>query len=83
MLQNIFHFEDGKESFEDFAHENGATHWDESLLMDALGYETQASFSNAINRAKQACLSLNIPCEKHFILQENGTHFGPDSAATC
>lgn len=75
MNTDIFHFDDGKKSFEDFAKENGATHWDETLLMDALGYESADSFRKAMNRAKTACLALNIACEEHFLRQDDGKHF--------
>ena len=75
MSQDLFHFEDGKKCFEDCAKANGVTHWDEALLREALGYETTESFRKAINRAKQACLALNIGCEEHFILQPDGSHY--------
>jgi DNA-damage-inducible protein D len=70
----IFHFEDGKPSFEDLGKQNGEIHWTEEILMKSLGYETIQSFRKAINRAKQACLSLNLTCEEHFVLQSDGSH---------
>ena len=70
----LFHFDDDRPSFEDLGRDNGATHWDEPVVMDALGYESRDSFRKAVTRAKQACLSLNIQCEEHFILQGNGDH---------
>jgi DNA-damage-inducible protein D len=70
----LFHFEDGRESFEDVGKSNGTTLWHEMVVMDALGYESKAAFRKALNRGKQACLSLNIACEEHFLLQADGDH---------
>jgi hypothetical protein len=72
--QAVFHFEDNRPGFEDLGKSNGATHWDEDILKDALGYESELSFAKALRRAKQACLSLGIQCEDHFILQSNRKH---------
>ena len=33
----VFHFDEGRPGFEDLGKENGATHWDEAVLMEALG----------------------------------------------
>lgn len=71
---NLFHFEDGKQSFEDLGRPNGATHWLEDDVRNALGYQSDGGFSKALNRAKQACLSLGIPCEDHFSRQPDGNH---------
>lgn len=70
----LFHFEDDRESFEDVGQSNGTTLWHEEVVMRALGYESQTSFRKALTRAKQACLSLNIACEEHFLLQADGNH---------
>lgn len=70
----LFHFDENRQSFEDLGRDNGATHWDEPIVMEALGYESVPSFRKAITRAKQACLSLGIQCEEHFVLQEDGKH---------
>lgn len=76
----VFHFDEDRPGFEDLGKENGATHWDEAILMSALGYESGPGFTKAITRAKQACLSLGIQCEDHFIRQADGkyaiTRFG-------
>lgn len=75
MSQNtLFHFDDNRESFEDLGKANGVTHWSEEVLMKSLAYESKQSFSKALNKAKQACLSLNIACEDHFVRQADGTH---------
>ncbi len=70
----LFHFEENRESFEDLGRANGATHWRQEDLMRALGYHADDSFRKAITRAKQACLSLGMQCEEHFLLQPNGSH---------
>lgn len=70
----LFHFDQGQKSFEDLGKDNGVTHWGEDLLMEALGYESEQSFRKAITRAKQACLSLGIQCEEHFVLRQDGKH---------
>lgn len=72
--QTVFHFDEGRPGFEDLGKANGTTHWDESIVMQVLGYESGQSFSKALMRAKQACLSLGIQCEEHFVRQENGQH---------
>lgn len=72
--QSVFHFEDGRPSFEDMAHENGVTHWSEEILMKALGYDSQSGFRKAVSRAQQACLSAGLQCEDHFVRQDDGTY---------
>src|SRR5262245_14583572 len=66
----VFHFEDGRESFEDLGKPNGIRYWLESDLMRALEYQTAQSFRKVITRAMQACLSLGIPTEENFILTD-------------
>ena len=68
--QTLFHFEEGRQSFEDNGKKNGATHWREADIREALGYQTAASFRNVITRAMQACLSLKIQCEDNFVLKD-------------
>jgi DNA-damage-inducible protein D len=70
----LFHFDDGRPSFEDLGQPNGVTHWTEEVLMSALAYDSKQAFSRAINRAKQACLSVDLPCEDHFVRQADGSH---------
>ena len=70
----LFHFDDGKKSFEDLGVPNGMTRWKECELRESLGYQSDGTFAKAINRAKQACLSLNIACEEHFHRLDDGTH---------
>jgi len=71
---NVFHFDEDRPGFEDLGNENGPTHWHESILMEALGYESDQGFIKALTRAKQACLSLGIQCEDHFVRQQDGKH---------
>src|SRR5262245_58262214 len=66
-LQQVFHFEEDHENFEDFAFENGTRYWYASDLMKMLGYESLQTFSNALNRAMGACLSLNISVQENFV----------------
>ncbi len=79
-LQTVFHFDASRPNFEDLGKENGATHWDEPIVMECLGYESEQSFRKAVTRAQQACLVLGIQCEDHFVRQVNGqyaiTRFG-------
>lgn len=70
----LFHFEDGRQSFEDLGKPNGTTRWAEDDVREALGYEHGESFAKAITRAKQACLSLGIQCEDHFVREPSGKH---------
>ena len=76
----LFHFDEGRKSFEDLGKPNGPTHWLESDIREALGYHTGAGFDKAILRAKQTCLSLGIDIEDHFTRQPDGsvllTRFG-------
>ncbi len=72
--QTVFHFENDRPSFEDLGKPNDVTHWDEPIVMEVLGYESEQAFIKALTRAKQACLSLGIQCEDHFVRQSNGKH---------
>lgn len=70
----LFHFDDEKRSFEDLGQPNGATHWREEDLREALGYATEGGLAKAVTKAKQACLSIGMQCEEHLVLQPNGRH---------
>lgn len=54
-------------TFEDFANENGIIFWWASDFMKMLGYTSISAFQKPINRAMQACLSINIDCHDNFI----------------
>lgn len=77
---NLFHFDEGRKSFEDLGQPNGPTHWRETDIREALGYHSSTGFDKAILRAKQTCLSLGIDIEDHFTRQSDGsillTRFG-------
>jgi DNA-damage-inducible protein D len=63
---NIFHFDKSQLSFEDHGKANGYKYWYSSDLMKWLGYESNAAFQKAFNRALQACTALNIPIVENF-----------------
>ena len=73
---SLFHFEAGAPSFEDFGRDNGERFWLSETLMDALGYESEKPFQNAMNRAMTACANVGIDPLDHFrreeIVDENG-----------
>lgn len=70
ITQDVFHFDDDRPNFNSLAHENGFTYWFARDLMEVLGYESYSSFQKAINRAIQACATLNIDILDNFT-QEN------------
>ncbi|MEX2307126.1 MAG: hypothetical protein WD738_06015 [Pirellulales bacterium] len=74
MAGSLFHFDDTQPSFETMGVQNGATHWDEDLLRDALGYHGDDSFRKVIGRAIQACISLGIEQAENFI-HRDGKYF--------
>lgn len=64
-------FEAGE--FEECARANGFRYWLASDLLVMLGYDDQKSFMRAVNRARQACLSLNVPLDENFeVVKESG-----------
>ena len=63
----VFHFEDGKPSFEDMSKSNGIRYWWASELATLLGYEGLESFRKCMNRAMAACAQLQIPIHETFI----------------
>ena len=70
---SVFHFDANRPSFEDHGKANGVTHWSEETLMSCLGYKDAKSFANAVNRAKKACLTLNIDIDNDFAKFPDGT----------
>jgi len=64
---DLFRFEEGKQSFEDFSQANGGFFWYARDLMSWLGYEEWNSFSKAINRAIGTCTTLNISVAENFV----------------
>ena len=70
----IFHFDEGRPSFEDLGEPNGGRYWKEEDLRRALDYQTPQSFRKVITRAMQACLSLSISTEENFRLGPDGQY---------
>lgn len=63
----VFHFEENKRSFEDFALINGECRWYARDLMKCLGYDDWRAFdNNAVNRAVSACIALKLSVQEHF-----------------
>jgi DNA-damage-inducible protein D len=61
MEIEIFHFDDGKPSFEDYGKDNGYRYWLASDLMVLLEYASMQPIHNAVNKAMAACAQLGIP----------------------
>lgn len=72
-LDSVFHFGNDRPSFEELGKTNGVTHWTESVLRSALGYQSDDAFRKAVLRAKNTCLTLGIETEDHFARQTDGT----------
>jgi DNA-damage-inducible protein D len=53
--------------FEQLGQSNGGRYWFARDLMRMLGYESYSTFKNAINRAAQVCMTLDIPVMENFI----------------
>lgn len=67
-LPTVFHMQqDGLAAFEDLGKPNGIIRWDEACVMEALGYEGEASFRNTLMRAMSACVTLNIDPSDDFL----------------
>ncbi len=64
---DVFHFDKGRKSFEDYAQANGGLFWYARDLAEMLGYESFPAFKNAINKATRACLTLEISVAENFI----------------
>ena len=60
LTGDVFHFEDGKASFEDIGQENGHRFWWWSDLQRCLGYSVTGG-QKALSRAMTVCTSLDIP----------------------
>ena len=67
---DVFHFDSGKQSFEDFGHSNGMRFWWGRDLMEHLGYQDFGSFEKAVNRAIRACTTLTVPIFDNFQQEE-------------
>lgn len=65
-MSDIFHFDPDRPSFEDLGIPNGTQTWRSEDLREHLEYQT-VGFDKALMRAQQACLSLGIKTDQHFI----------------
>jgi len=63
---DVFHFEDGRKTFEDCGETDGAPFWYARDFMELLGYSNFSSFRPIINRAIGACTTLNIDVFTNF-----------------
>ena len=63
---DLFHFEEGKRSFEHIAGTIGFRFWLASDLMNCIGYATIKHIKAAINRAIVACAHLGVPIHENF-----------------
>lgn len=75
---DIFHFDETRQSFEDFGQTGagGIRYWYASDLIAMLGYESLGPFQKAINKAISACTALNIPVLENFIQEQRPTGDG-------
>jgi DNA-damage-inducible protein D len=63
---DVFHFDDDRESFDDYVQENGHDFWYARDLMKFLDYGSYRSFETVINRAIAACMTLGIDVMDNF-----------------
>lgn len=70
MGNEVFHFNEGQESFEQFAQENGYTYWSALKLMECLGYANWTTFNQVISKAMATCNTLGIPIMGNFDQKE-------------
>ena len=66
LRMDLFHFDEDRPNFNDFAHENGFTYWYARSYMQILGYGSFPAFQNAINRAIGTCMTLGIDIQENF-----------------
>ena len=69
----VFHFEEGRPSFETYARENGFHHWLASELMTLLEYNSMQPILRAVNRAMAACAQLGISISENFMEARTAT----------
>ena len=66
MSDAIDLFQADGSTFERCSRANGGTYWSASEFMTMLGYESYASFEQAVNRAISTCTTLGIPVVENF-----------------
>ena len=64
---DLFHFDEGRESFEDHGQPNGDTLWYARDFMEWLGYSSYPTFQKAVNTAIGVCSTLGIPVVENFV----------------
>ncbi len=69
----VFHFEEGRPSFETYALENGFRYWFASKLMELLDYNSMQPILRAVNRAMAACAQLGISIPENFVEAQTPT----------
>ena len=70
---DLFHYDEGRDNFENHGKANGGRYWSARELMAMLGYTSFRSFQQAINRAIGTCTTLGIPVTENFIQTETVT----------
>lgn len=65
-MEEVFHFDETKESFESHSKENGFTYWSARKLMECLGYQNWNTFNQVISKAMTTCNTLNLPLVHNF-----------------
>lgn len=59
--------------FEELGKPNGSKYWFEADVMAAFDYRTPASWKQVVNKALQACITLDIPIDQTFIQLPDGS----------
>ncbi len=63
---SLFHFEEGRPSFDDLAQANGFLFWSARRLMELLEYSSWDSFFRVVNKALGACLIIGAEVAENF-----------------
>jgi DNA-damage-inducible protein D len=63
---DLFHFDEGRPSFEDFSKKNGSLYWYASDFLSILGYSDYSPALKPIQKAMQVMISLDIDSSEHF-----------------
>jgi DNA-damage-inducible protein D len=64
---DVFHFEDGRVSFDDLGQENGFRFWSARRLMELLEYSSWDSFSKVVNKGIGVCMTIGSAVPDHFV----------------
>lgn len=63
----VFHFDEGRPSFDDFAQENGFRYWSARRMMELLDYANWDSFCKVINKAIGVCMTIGAKVDENFV----------------